>query len=207
MSAANRPKQRRHQRRRWLPLAKGKQAPQPCNWANLRTEPRPPLSRNPVVALRPLGVWDALIGEVGDIAIEGLAVDQAHGLLVAGLAEEPLAAAEHDREDLQPQLVDKVVLHQRAQELEAAGDDDVPLQFLLELRDLVYHVAVQHGCGTPVGILEGRGDDVLGLAVQPIRQLATPGWPLRGEPLVRPAAEQQGLCPQRLIERELAHLW
>jgi hypothetical protein len=27
-----RPKQQRHQRRRWLPLAKGKQAPRPCNW-------------------------------------------------------------------------------------------------------------------------------------------------------------------------------
>jgi hypothetical protein len=33
---------------------------------------------------------------------------------------------EHDREDLQPQLVDEVVLDQRAQELEAAGDDDLP---------------------------------------------------------------------------------
>jgi class 3 adenylate cyclase len=34
---------------------------------------------------------------------------------------------EHDRVDLQPQLVDEVVLYQRAQELEAAGDDDFPV--------------------------------------------------------------------------------
>ena len=37
------------------------------------------------------------------------------------------AGPEHDREDLQPQLVDQVVLHQRVYELEAAGDDDFPV--------------------------------------------------------------------------------
>src|SRR3989442_10925397 len=65
----------------------------------------------------------SLVGEVGDAALDGLGVEEAHGSLVAGLAEEALAGAEHDREDLQPQLVDEVVLHQRAQELEAAGNE------------------------------------------------------------------------------------
>jgi hypothetical protein len=32
----------------------------------------------------------------------------------------------HYREDLQPQLVEAVVLDQREQEFEAAGDDDLP---------------------------------------------------------------------------------
>src|SRR5687767_11599940 len=59
---------------------------------------------------RPLGVSDALVGEEGDAVTDGLGVDEAHGLLVAGLAEEALAGPEHDREDLQPQLVDEVVL-------------------------------------------------------------------------------------------------
>jgi hypothetical protein len=36
-----------------------------------------------------------------------------------------------DREDLQPRLVDQVVLDQRAYELKAAGDDDVPVYVLL----------------------------------------------------------------------------
>jgi hypothetical protein len=48
-----------------------------------------------------------------------------HGFLVAGLAEQPRAGPERDREDLQPQLVDQVMLQQRADELEAACDDDV----------------------------------------------------------------------------------
>ena len=63
-------------------------------------------------------------------------IDEAHGLLVAGLAEEALAGPEHDREDDQPQLVDQVVLDQRAPELVAGGDDDVSVQLLLQLRDL-----------------------------------------------------------------------
>jgi hypothetical protein len=49
------------------------------------------------------------------------------GFLVARLAEEALAGAEHDREDLQPQLVDEVVLHQRVHEPEAGRDDDFPV--------------------------------------------------------------------------------
>jgi hypothetical protein len=43
------------------------------------------------------------------------------------LAEEALAGPENDREDLQPQLVDEVMLQQRARELEAAGDEDLPV--------------------------------------------------------------------------------
>jgi hypothetical protein len=51
-----------------------------------------------------------LVGEVGDAALEGLGVEEAHGFLVAGLAEQALADPESDREDLQPQLDDQVVL-------------------------------------------------------------------------------------------------
>jgi len=65
-----------------------------------------------------------------------------HGLLVAGSAEEALAGPEHDRVDHQSQLVDEVVLHQRVPELEARGDEDFPVYLLLQLRDLVDHVAL-----------------------------------------------------------------
>jgi hypothetical protein len=47
---------------------------------------------------RPFGVSDALVGEEGDAVTDGLRVDEAHGLLVAGLAEEALAGPEHDSE-------------------------------------------------------------------------------------------------------------
>jgi hypothetical protein len=56
-------------------------------------------TRGPVVR-RPLGLPDELVGEVGDVALDSLDVDKAHGFLVAGLAEEALAGPEHDREDL-----------------------------------------------------------------------------------------------------------
>src|SRR5436305_1406167 len=73
-----------------------------------------------------LGVSDGLVGEVGEAVPDPLGVEEAHGFLVAGLAEEALPGAEHDRVDHQPQLVDEVVLHQRAHELEAGVDDDLP---------------------------------------------------------------------------------
>src|ERR671910_3676958 len=53
---------------------------------------------------------------------------------------------------------------------------------------------------------ERRGHDVLGQAVQPVGQLAAPRWPPRGEPLVAPPTQQQGLGAQRLVERDLAQL-
>src|SRR5260370_9265144 len=56
-------------------------------------------------------------------------------------------------------------------------------------------------------MFEARGHDELGQAVQPVRQLATPGWPPRGEPLVAPPTQQQSLGAQRLVERELGQLW
>jgi hypothetical protein len=50
------------------------------------------------------------------------------GFLFADLAEEALTGPEHGRGNLQPQLVDEVVLDQRAQELEAAGEKDFPAE-------------------------------------------------------------------------------
>src|SRR5919204_2024761 len=77
---------------------------------------------------------------------------------------------------------------------------------MLQLRDFVHHVALEHSRVVPFGILERRGHDVLGQAVQPVRQLATPGRPPRCEPLVAPPTEQQGLGAQGLVEREFGDL-
>src|SRR5436190_664534 len=153
-----------------------------------------------------VGVPDRLVGEVGDAALEGLGAGEAHGFVVAGLAGQALAGPGGDREDLQPQLVDQVVLDQRAYELKAAGDDDVPVYVLLQRRDLVRHVALEDCRVVPGGMFEGRGHHVLGQAVQPVRQLAAAGWPPRGEPLVAPPAQQEGPGAQRLAERELGEL-
>src|SRR6266536_4363489 len=78
---------------------------------------------------------------------------------------------------------------------------------MLEPRDLLHHVVLQYHRVVPLGMFEGRGHDVLGQAVQPARQLTTPGWPPRSEPLVAAPAQQQGLGDQRLVERELVEFW
>src|SRR5262249_17334984 len=57
-----------------------------------------------------LGLEDELIGEQDDPVTERLGVDESHGFLVAGVAEEACAGSKHDRKDLQPQLVDEVVI-------------------------------------------------------------------------------------------------
>src|SRR5262249_6249948 len=86
----------------------------------------------------------------------------------------------------------------------AAGvDDNVPVHPLLQLRDIVHHVALQDRRVVPIGIFEGRGHDVLGQAVQPVRPLTTPGCPPRCEPLVAASTQQQRLGAQRLVVSDL----
>jgi hypothetical protein len=58
-----------------------------------------------------LALPDNLVGEVREAVTDGPGFEEAHGHLVAGLAEETLASSEHDRVDQQPQLVDQVVVH------------------------------------------------------------------------------------------------
>jgi hypothetical protein len=109
---------------------------------------------------------------VGEAVPHGLGVDQAQGSLVAGLAEQALARADRNREDGQAQLVDQVVLHQCAHERAAGVHDDLPLYLLLELGDLAHYLARQDGRIRPSGLLDRRGHDVLGQAVQTVQPLA-----------------------------------
>src|SRR5947208_2889489 len=81
----------------------------------------------PLARRTPLGVSDTLVSEEGDVAIDRPGAYEPHGFLVAGRAEEALAGSEHDRVDLQPQLVDEIVLHQCMYELKAGPDDDFPV--------------------------------------------------------------------------------
>src|SRR5580704_10275953 len=76
---------------------------------------------------------DELVGKEDEAVADGFGVDEAHRLLVAGLAENAFASAEHDWEDDQPKLVDDVVLHQRLPELITGIDHDFPVQLLLQL--------------------------------------------------------------------------
>src|SRR5207253_610088 len=120
--------------------------------------------------------------------------------------EEALAGPKHDWVDHQAQLVHKVVLHQRVPELEAGGDEDFAIYLTLQLRDLVDHVAPYYRRVVPDGSIESRGNDVLGKAVQPVRERATSGWPPLSQELVAPPAQQKGLGAPRLVERNFGCL-
>src|SRR6185437_194321 len=181
-------------------------APPASRSRSYRNWPRPP-SRAPCRTGAPLGVPDGLVGEEGEAVTDGLGGHQAHRLLVASRAEESLTGPEHDREDDKAQLVDQIVLDQSALELVAGVDENLPGYLLLQLRDLVHHVALQDGRVAPPGLLQGGGHDVLGHVVQPVRPLARPGGPPRGEPLLAAPAQQQGLGAQRLVGLDLGPLF
>jgi hypothetical protein len=72
-------------------------------------------------------------------------------------------------------------------------DDDLAVQLPLQLRDIINEIALKYRRFAPLGMLEGRGDDVLGQAVELVGELATPGWPARCELLVGDAAQKQRL--------------
>ena len=75
-----------------------------------RGEESPRASWNAGAVRRSLSLPDELVGEEDEAVTDGLGIDEAHRLLVAGLAEEARARAEHDWEHDQPQLVDQVML-------------------------------------------------------------------------------------------------
>src|SRR5207248_1438735 len=103
-----------------------------------------------------------------------LGVDQLEAFLVGALAEETLAAAEHDREHHQPQLVDEVALDQGLGQLGAAVDDDVAVVPFLQLRHLPVEIAFQNTRVVPFGTLECRGDDMLRQRVELVGELPVP---------------------------------
>src|SRR5438067_2508368 len=151
---------------------------------------------------QPLGGSDDLVGDVGEV-VDGPGVQKAQGLLAALLVEETGTGAEHDGVDHEPQFVGQAVLDERSYELEAAGDDDLPVQVLPQVRDLAHHIASEERGVVPAGVLEGGAHDVRGLAVHPVGQRAGPRWPPRGQELECPPTLQQGLGLQMLVEQDL----
>lgn len=108
----------------------------PADWAKgvVTTEPTgAPRSLAVEVTARRLGVSDEFISEVDQAVTQRLGVGEAHRFLVAGFAEEAGSSPDCDWKDHEPELVDQVVLHQRAHELAAAVDDDIVVEFPFQL--------------------------------------------------------------------------
>src|ERR671930_1764705 len=107
-----------------------------------------------------------------DPVVERFRLDEAEVLLVSRLSEETFAGADDDRVDHQAELVHEVVLDQRLRQLRTAVNDDVALVPLLELRDRLDHVAVEHSRVVTVRVLQSGEDDVLGQRVELVGELA-----------------------------------
>src|SRR5258705_1364796 len=98
------------------------------------------------------------------------------------------------------------MLDQRLHEPGAAVDDDVAVLLLPQLSDFLHDVALQHRRVVPLGLIQSRGDDILGHAVELVGELAFPRWPGLGKALVGHAPQQQGLGRERFVELELVAL-
>src|SRR6266536_691038 len=124
------------------------------------------------------------------------------------LVEEALPAPEHDRMDHEAALVDEAVLQQRAHQLAAAGDQDVLARLLLQLRHLRGDVPADDARVGPLGLVQGRRDDVLGHRVHPVGEADVVGHrrPGLGEALVGQAPQELRVAGEQLVELELGRL-
>ena len=77
-----------------------------------------------------------LVDQVDRAGSEGPGADEPEMARVGLVAEEPLAAAEDDREEHQSVLVDQVGVHQPTDEVGAAVAQDVAVDPILERADL-----------------------------------------------------------------------
>src|SRR5207237_806372 len=82
-------------------------------------------------------------------------------------------------------------------------DHYISIEALLQLRNLLHDVSLEHNRVVPVGFIEGRRDDVLGHAVEFVCELVLHGWPGRGEALICHTSQQQRFAVERLVELEL----
>src|SRR6185503_5678399 len=95
-----------------------------------------------------------------------------------------------------------MVLEQGVSELKAACDDHVAGYLLRQLRNPPHHIPGEHPSVVPGGVPESRGNNILGLAIERVRQGAAPGWPACGQEVVGPSPQQHGRGTERLLERD-----
>ena len=141
------------------------------------------------------------VREQDDARAERARLDQAQVVRVDPVAEQVLAAAQDDRVDEQPVLVDQVVAQQLVDQVRAAVHQQVAARLRLQRPDLGGHVARDDRRVAPVGPLERVRHDVLRDAVHPVGQFgvaAAGRRPERRPDLPGPAAQQERVGRHRL---------
>jgi len=85
-------------------------------------------------------------------------------------------------------------------QLGAGVDADLTVHRVLQLRNLVHEVTVEHRRVVPAGIREAGRDNEFGQAVHPVRHLTRAVWVSGGEELVATSAQQQRLGATHVVD-------
>lgn len=116
------------------------------------------------------------VGEDDNAGAEARGADQ-YQVDVIDPVEQVLAASDGDGEYPEVELVNEVVLHQRAVELARAELQEVLAGLLLQLGHLGGDVPFDKGCVPLQWPFEGPRGDILGQAVDPVGELTFPRGP------------------------------
>src|SRR6202035_3874401 len=107
------------------------------------------------------------------------------------VCKQALAGAERNRECLQPELVDQIVLEQRLNQVAASVNLELWAIFGLELLDLSDHITADWHRRFPFKTHGPPGDNVFGRAVDPRGGVVVDPGPVCGEDVVRLPAEKE----------------
>src|SRR5206468_6760559 len=141
----------------------------------------------------------------GDARARCLDIRKAERTRHGPVAEQPLARANDDRKDPQAELIDEVVLQQRLDQVGAAGHVNFASGLSFEPRDGPCGVPGQQRGVVPFHPVKRSRGDVLLHAVQLGRHGVVrirDARPVCSEDFICPAAEQQGVGLQRLLDDE-----
>src|SRR5437588_2955218 len=145
-----------------------------------------------------LDVTGAAVGGHDDAVWCDVALEHAETRRLRAFAKETLSGSQRDRINLEPELVDQIVLEQRLNQVAASVHLELRAIFLLELPDLADDIAVDRDGLLPIGADGPVRDDVFRRPIDRIAGRVGRLRPKTGKDVV-------GLPAQEQIER-MAHL-
>src|ERR1700675_2195054 len=140
-----------------------------------------------------------------DARVEPLGLSEVQDPPGVALSEETFARPEDDRVHHEAVEIDQVLLHQRIEDLPAAGEQQVVAGLSLQPANLLRQIPFDQLRTRPFHLAQRRRDHVLGHGVHLFAELASPFhvWPGGREPFVGLAPEQQRVAGLQLSPLEL----
>src|SRR5438552_210497 len=153
-----------------------------------------------------LDVTGPAVGGHNDAVWRDVALEHAETRRLRSLAEEPLSGSQGDGINLEPELVDQIVLEQRLNQVAASVHLELRAIFLLELLDLADDIAVDGDGLLPVGADRAVRDDIFrrpidGIAGRVCRLRPKTGKDVVGLPAQKQVEGMAHLLAHRLADR------